>query len=176
MRPLVVDTSPEPSSWTLSQAPWTPSEQDHSVNCLDPITSFLVRLVLVTTGLKDITLKEPNSSIQYLMSLERKLKAAIVCRDSRSPIHSVVVPVPEWELFWSPRSERSTPIVLWRLSPLCHHPRCPTQSLSLTTLPSQSISWSRMLMSAWSLITKLYMISASEPWNSRLPPMVIWTT
>ena len=98
-RPPEVGTSPEPSLWTSSQAQWTPSEQDHSVNCSDPITSFLVRLVPVTIGPKDITLKVPNSSIQCLMLSERKLKVVIVCRDSRSPIHSEVVLVQEWELF-----------------------------------------------------------------------------
>jgi len=59
---------PEPFSWTWSQEPWIQLELDPSVNSSDQITSFLDRLELVTTGLKDIILREPNSLIQYSMS------------------------------------------------------------------------------------------------------------
>jgi len=60
-----VDTFQEPSLWILNQVPWIQLELDLSVNYLDQITSFLVKPELVTTGLKDITLKVLNLSIQF---------------------------------------------------------------------------------------------------------------
>merc|ERR1712110_380817 len=61
-KPPVEDTSQEPSSWILSQEPWTPSELDHSVNSSDQTTSFSDKLVPVTTGLKVTTPRVPNLS------------------------------------------------------------------------------------------------------------------
>ena len=86
MKPLEAGMSPEPFLWTLSPELWTPSEQDHLDNCSDPIISFSAKLVQVTTGPRGTTLKELNSLIQSSMSSERKLKDAIVYRDSRSHI------------------------------------------------------------------------------------------
>merc|ERR1711976_74015 len=61
-KPPVEDTSQEPSLWILSQVPWTPLEPAHSVISSDQTTSSSVRPVLVTTGLRDTTLKVPSLS------------------------------------------------------------------------------------------------------------------
>merc|ERR1712010_132128 len=170
------DTSQEPSSWILSQEPWTPSELDHSDNSSDQTTSSSDKPVPVTTGPRVITPRVLSSSTQSLMSSERKLKVAIASRDSRSPTLSVVVPDPVWEPSSSPRSEKSTQIESWPPSPSCHPPRCLIPSLSHTTPPSLSISLSRTPMRLCALITRLFMISASEPLSSPPQPMVILTT
>merc|ERR1712113_366991 len=75
-RPPVEDTSQEPSSWILSQEPWTPSEPDHSVNSSDQTTSSSDRLVPVTTGPRVTTPREPSSLTPSSMLSERKLKVA----------------------------------------------------------------------------------------------------
>merc|ERR1712178_454339 len=175
MRPLVEDTSQEPSSWILSQEPWTPSEPDHSVSSSDQTTSFSVRPVPVTTGPRVTTPRVPSSSTPSLMSSERKLKVAIASKVSRSPTPSVVVLDPVWEPSSSPRSEKSTQTESWPLSQLCHHQRYLIPSLSHTTLPSLSISSSRTPMRLCALITRLFTISASEPSSSPPQPMVILT-
>jgi hypothetical protein len=51
----------------------------------------------VTTGLKVITQKVLNLSIQFLMLLEKKLKVVIASKVSKSHTHSEVVPVQVWE-------------------------------------------------------------------------------
>merc|ERR1712224_259499 len=175
-KPPVVDTSQEPSSWILNQEPWTPSEPDHSVNSSDQTTSFSDKPVPVTTGPRVTTPRVPSSSTPSLMSSERKLKVAIASKDSRSPTPSVVVPDPVWEPSSSPRSEKSTQIESWPLSPSCHPPRCLIPSLSHTTPLSLSISLSRTPMKLCALITRPFMISASEPLSSPPQPMVILTT
>merc|ERR1711981_928774 len=96
-KPPVEDTSQEPSSWILSQVPWTPSELDHSVNSSDQTTSSSDKLVPVTTGPRVTTLKVPSSSTQSSMSSERKPKVVIASKVSRSPTPSVVVLDPVWE-------------------------------------------------------------------------------
>merc|ERR1712010_411959 len=96
------DTSQEPSSWILSQEPWTPSELDHSDNSSDQTTSSSDKLVPVTTGPRVTTPKVPSLSTPSLMSSERKLKVAIASKVSRSPTPSVVVPDPVWEPSSSP--------------------------------------------------------------------------
>merc|ERR1712010_266493 len=169
------DTSQEPSSWILSQEPWTPSEPDHSVNSSDQTTSSSDKPVPVTTGPRAITPRVLSSSTQSLMSSERKPKVAIASKVSRSPTLSVVVPDPVWEPSSSPRSEKSTQTESWLLSQSCHHQRYLIPSLSHTTPPSQSINWSKTLMRSCALITKLFMISASEPLSSPPQPMVILT-
>jgi hypothetical protein len=63
-KPPVEDTSQELSSWTWNQELWTPLEPDLSVNFSDPITSSSDKPEQETTGPKDITLKELNSSTQ----------------------------------------------------------------------------------------------------------------
>jgi len=85
MKPLVADTFQEPSLWTLNQEPWTPLELDHSDNYSDQITSSSDKPVPVTTGLRATTLRELNWLTQFSMLSEKKLKAAIAFRDSRSP-------------------------------------------------------------------------------------------
>merc|ERR1711881_395519 len=174
-KPPVEDTSQEPSLWILNQEPWTPSELDHSVNSSDQTTSFSDKPVPVTTGPRVITPRELSSSTQSSMSSERKPKVAIASKDSRSPTPSVVVPDPVWEPSSSPRSEKSTQTESWPLSPSCHHQRYLIPSLSHTTPPSQSISLLRTPMRLCALITKLFMISASELLSSPPQPMVILT-
>merc|ERR1711998_166664 len=174
-KPLVEDTSQEPYSWILSQEPWTPSELDHSVNSSDQITSYSDKLVLETTGPRVITPRVLSSSTQSSMLSERKLKVAIASKVSRSPTPSVVVLDPVWEPSSSPRSEKSTQTESWPLSPSCHHQRYLIPLLSHTTLPSLSISSSRTPMRLCALITKLFMISASEPSSSPPQPTVIST-
>merc|ERR1712226_600127 len=109
------------------------------------------------------------------MLSERKPKVAIASKDSRSPTPSVVVPDPVWEPSSSPRSEKSTQTESWPLSQSCHHQRYLIPSLSHTTPPSQSINLLRTPMRSCALITKLFMISASEPLSSPPQPMVILT-
>merc|ERR1712100_827561 len=175
-RPPEEDTSQEPSLWILSQVPWTPSELDHSVNSSDQTTSFSDKLVPVTTGPRDITPREPSSSTPSSMLSERRLKVATASKVSRSPTPSEVVPDPEWEPSSSPRSEKSPQTESWPLSPSCHLPRCLIPSLSHTTPPSLCISLSRTPMRLCALITRPFMISASEPSSSPPQPMVILTT
>merc|ERR1712228_218786 len=169
------DTSQEPSSWISSQEPWTPSELDHSVNSSDQTTSFSDKLVPVTTGPRVTTPKVLSSSPPSSTLSERKPKVAIASKVSRSPTPSVVVPDPVWEPSSSPRSEKSTQTESWPLSQSCHHQRYLIPSLSHTTPPSQSISSSKTPMRLCALITKLFMISASEPSSSPPQPMVILT-
>merc|ERR1712100_213271 len=174
-RPPEEDTSQEPSSWILSQVPWTPSEPDPSVSSSDQTTSFSDRPEPVITGLRVTTPRELSSSTPSSMSSERRLKVAIASKVSRSPTPSEVVPDPEWEPSSSPRSEKSTQTESWPLSPSCHHQRYLIPSLSHTTLPSLSISSSKTPMRLCALITKLFTISASEPSSSPPQPMVILT-
>merc|ERR1712166_643474 len=102
------DTFQELSSWISNQVQWTPSEMDHSDNSSDQTTSSSDKLVPVTTGLKDITPKVPNSSTPSSMSLEKKLKVAIAFKVSKllTPLEEELDPV--WELSSSPRSEKNT--------------------------------------------------------------------
>merc|ERR1711981_1238476 len=174
-KPPVEDTSQEPSSWILSQEPWTPSELDHSVNSSDPTTSFSVKPVPVTTGPRVITPRVPSSSTQSLMSSERKPKVAIASKVSRSPTPSEVVPDLVWELSSSQRSEKNIQTESWPLSQSCHHQRYLIPLLSHTMPPFPYINSSRTPMKLCALITKLFMISASEPLSSPPQPMVILT-
>merc|ERR1712086_408446 len=174
-KPPVEDTSQEPSLWILSQEPWTPSEPDLSVNSSDQTTSSSDKPEPVTTGLRDITLRVLSLLTQSSMSSERKLRVAIAFKVSRLPTPLVEVPDPVWEPSSSPRSEKSTPIESWPLSQLCHHQRYLIPLLSHITPPFQSISSSRTPMRLCALITKPFMISASEPSSSPPQPMVILT-
>merc|ERR1711937_213183 len=160
-RPPVEDTFQEPSSWILSQEPWTLSELDHSDNCSDQTTSFSARLEPVTTGPRVTTLRVLSSSTQSSMLSEKKPKVAIASKVSRLPTPSVVVPDLVWEPSSSPRSEKSTQTESWPPSPSCHPPRCLIPSLSHTTPLFPSISSSRTPMRLWSSITRLFMTSAS---------------
>merc|ERR1712188_152830 len=175
MGPPVEDMSQEPSLWILSQEPWTPSEPDHSDSSSDQTTSFSDKLVPVTTGPRVTTPRVPSSSTPSLMSSERKPKVAIASKVSRSPTPSVVELDPVWEPSSSPRSEKNTQTESWPLSQSCHHQRYLIPLLSHTTLPSQSISSSKTPMRLCALITRLFMISASEPLSSPPQPMVILT-
>merc|ERR1712147_45995 len=69
-KPLVADTSQEPSSWILSQEPWTPSELAHSVNSSDQTTSSSDKPVPVTTGPRVTTPKVLSSLTPSSMSSE----------------------------------------------------------------------------------------------------------
>merc|ERR1712151_110664 len=174
-KPPVEDTSQEPSSWISNQEPWTPSELDHSDNSSDQTTLFSDKPELVTTGPRVTTPKVPSSSTPSSMSSERRLKVAIAFKVSKLPTPSVVVLDPVWEPSSSPRSEKSTQIESWPLSQSCHPQRYLIPSLSHTTPPSQSINLLRTPMRLCALITKLFMISASEPLSSPPQPMVILT-
>merc|ERR1712048_1041507 len=165
-KPPVEDTSQEPSSWISNQEPWTPSELDHSVNSSDQTTSFSDKPVPVTTGPRVTTPKVLSSSTPSSMSSERRLKVAIAFKVSKSPTPSVVVLDLVWEPSSSPRSEKNTQTESWPLSPSCHHQRYLIPLLSHTTPPFQCISSSRTPMRLCALITKLFMISASEPLSS----------
>merc|ERR1711998_354500 len=168
-------TSQEPSSWILNQEPWTPSELDHSVNSSDQTTSFSDKLVPVTTGPRVTTPKVLSSSTPSSMLSERRLKDVTAFKVSKLPTPSVVVLDPVWEPSSSPRSEKSTQTESWPLSPSCHHQRYLIPLLSHTMPPFQSISSSKTPMKLCALITKLFMISASEPSSSPPQPMVILT-
>merc|ERR1712070_348729 len=174
-KPLEEDTSQEPSSWISNQEPWTPSELDHSVNSSDQTTSSSDKPVPVTTGPRVITPKVLSSSTPSLMSSERKPKVAIASKVSKSPTPSVVVPDPVWEPSSSPRSEKSTQIESWPLSPSCLPQRSLIPSSSHTTPPSPSINLLRTPMRLCALITRPFTISASEPLSSPPQPTVILT-
>merc|ERR1711865_779437 len=174
-KPPEEDMFQEPFSWISNQEPWTPSELDHSVNSSDQTTSSSDKPVPVTTGPRVITPKVLSSSTPSLMLSERKPKVAIASKVSRSLTPSVVVPDPVWEPSSSPRSEKSTQIELWPLSPSCLPQRSLIPSLSHITPPSLSINLSRTPMKLCALITKPFMISASEPLSSPPQPMVILT-
>jgi len=60
MKQLEEDMFQELSLWILNLVPWIPLELDLSDNYSDQITLFLDKLEQVTTGQKDITLKEQN--------------------------------------------------------------------------------------------------------------------
>jgi len=167
---------PEPSLWIWNPEPWTPLEPDLSDNSSDPITSFSDKLELVTTGPKDITLKELNSLTPSSMSVEKKPKDVIASKDSKSPTPSEEELDLEWELSLSLKSEKNTPTELWKLSQLSHPPKSLTPLLNHITPPFLSINWSKMPIWSSSLITKLFMISVSELLNSPPPLMVILTT
>jgi hypothetical protein len=98
-KPLEEDTFQELFLWISNQEPWIQLEPDLSDNFSDQTTSSSDRLELETTGLRDITLKELNSSTQSLMSSERKLKDVTASKDSRSPTLSEEELDQEWELF-----------------------------------------------------------------------------
>ena len=139
-KPLEEDMSQEQYSWISNQAPWTQLELDHSDNSSDLTTSSSDRLEQETTGPRDITPKVLSSSTLSLMSLEKKPKAAIASKVSKSPTPLVEELDPEWEPSSSPRLEKSIQTELWPPFPLCHPPRCLIPSLSHTTPPYQSIS------------------------------------
>ena len=170
------DTSQEQFWWILNLVLWTPSVLVPSVNSSDPTTSFSAKQEQETIGQKDITLKVLNSLIQSSMSSERKLKVVIVYKGSKSLTLWEVVLVQEWEPCLSQRSEKNILIELWKPSRLSPHLKYLTQSLNLTMLLFQYISWSKMLMSVWLLTMKPYMIFASELLSSPPPLMEIWTT
>ena len=109
------------------------------------------------------------------MLSEKKLKDVIASKVSKSPTPLVVVPDPVWELFWSPRSEKNTQTGLWRLSQSSHPQRSQTLLSNHITPHFPYINLSKMLMKSKLLITKPYMISASELLSLPLQPMVILT-
>ena len=124
----------------IFKEPWTLSEQDHLDNSSDQTTLSSVKQELVTIGLKVTTLKELNLLTQFWMSSERKLKDVIAYKVSKSHTHSEEVPDQVWELFWSPKSEKSIQIESWKHSQLSHHQKSQIQSLNHTMLPSQYIN------------------------------------
>jgi hypothetical protein len=91
-------TFPVLFSWTWNPEQWTPSVLVLSDSSSALITSSSDKPELVTIGQRDTTPKVLNSLIQSSMSSERKLKAVIASKVSRSPTHWEVVPDPVWEL------------------------------------------------------------------------------
>merc|ERR1712178_521150 len=174
-KPPVEDMSQEQSLWILSQEPWTQSEPDHSVNSSDQTTSSSDKPEPVTTGPRVTTLRELSSLTPFSMSSERKPKAATASKVSKSPTLSVEELDPVWELSSSPRLEKNIQTESWLLSLLCHPQRSLIPLLSHTTPPSPSINLLRTPMRLCALITKLFMISASELLSSPPQPMVILT-
>ena len=85
--------------WIQNQEQWTQLEQDHSDNSSDQTTSSSVKPEQVTTGPKDIILKELNLLTQFSMSSEKKLKDVTVYKDSKSPTLWEEELDQEWELF-----------------------------------------------------------------------------
>jgi len=167
---------PEPFLWIWNPEPWTLLELDLSDNFSDPITLFSDKLELVTTGPKDITLKELNLLTLFSMSAEKKLKDVIAFKDSKSPTPSEEELDLEWELSSSLKSEKNTLIELWKLSQLSHPPKSLIPLLNHTMPLFLSINWLKMLIWFSSLTMKLFMISVSELLNSPPPLMVILTT
>jgi hypothetical protein len=98
MRLLAVDMFHALSSWILNQEPWTLSVQDLSVNYSDLTISSSVKLELVTTGRRVITLRALNSLTPFSTSLEKKQKAVIASKVSKSLTLLVVV----LDLVWEP--------------------------------------------------------------------------
>jgi len=176
MKPLEEDMFPEPSLWIWNPELWTLLEPDLSDNSSDLITSFSDKLELVTTGPKDITLKELNSLTPSSMSAEKKLKDVIASKDSKSPTPSEEELDLEWELSSSPKSEKNTPTELWKLSQLSHPPKSLIPLLNHTMPLFPSINWSKMPIWSSLLITKPFMISVSELLNSPPPLTEILTT
>jgi hypothetical protein len=84
---------------------------------------------------KQITQKELNLLIQFLMLLEKNRKVAIASKDSRSLTLSEEVPDQEWEHFSSPRSEKNTKTELCAHIPSSHHQRSLILSLSNKRYP-----------------------------------------
>ena len=109
------------------------------------------------------------------MLLEKKLKDATASKVSKSPTLWEVVLDLVWELFWSQKLEKNTLIESWKLSQLYPHQKSLIPSLNHITQLYQSINWLKTPMNAWSLITKLFMIFASEHLNWQPQPMVILT-
>merc|ERR1719273_1459778 len=85
----VAVTSPAPSSWISSPAPWTPSVLDPSDSSSAPTTSSSARLVPETTGPRATTPRVLSSLTPSSMLSARRLRAAIAFRASRSPTLSV---------------------------------------------------------------------------------------
>ena len=94
--------------------------------------------------------------------IDSVLDAAIAYKVSKSPTPSEVEPVQVWELSLSQRLEKNIPTESCAPSQSSHHQRSQIPSLNPTTLPSQSINLSKMLMRLCALITKLFTISVSE--------------
>merc|ERR1712121_430736 len=75
---LEPSSCPGQSWWTWSLAPWTASDLDLLDKSSDPTTLSLDSQELATTGLRDITQKEPNLWTLSWMLLGRNLKHATV--------------------------------------------------------------------------------------------------
>ena len=88
----------ELSSWILSLVLWTQFVPVLLVNSSDQITSFLVNLEQVITGLRVTILRVLSSLTLSSTSLEKKLKVLIAFKAFRSPTHLVEELVQEWVL------------------------------------------------------------------------------
>ena len=132
-----------------------------------------------------LTFENPTHSscwLSFLFSCQPEVRSKITY-DSILPQDSKSATLWEEELVlvWVPcssqRSGRSTQIGWCWHSQSSHHQRCLTLWWNLTMLHSLSINWLRMLMSAWSLTTRLSTTSASVPWSLLHPHVslnILW--
>ena len=176
MKLLVVDMFQELSQLIQNQVPWIQSELVHSVNYSDQITLSSVNQVLVTAGLRVTTQKVLNQSIQSQMLSERKPKLVTAYKVSNQFTHQVVVLVQVWVHYYLQNYVKNIQIVSQLHSQLFHHQRFQIQLLNHTMLHYQSTNQLNQLMKSSALITKLFMISASEHLNLHAQHMVILTT
>ena len=172
----VADMFQEPSQLIQNQVQWIQSELVHSVNYSDQITLSSVNQVLVTAGLRVTTLKVLNQLMLFQMLLERKLNHVIAYKVSNQFTHQVVVLAQVWVPYYLQSSVKNIQIVSQLPSQLFHHQRFQIQLLNHTMLHCQSTNQLNQPMKFSALITKLFMIFASEHLSLHAQHMVILTT
>ena len=172
----VADMFQEPSQLIQNQVQWIQSELVHSVNYSDQITLSSVNQVLVTAGLRVTTLKVLNQLMLFQMLLERKLNHVIAYKVSNQFTHQVVVLVQVWVPYYLQNSVKNIQIVSQLPSQLFHHQRFQIQLLNHTMLHYQLTNQLNQPMKFSALITKLFMIFASEHLSLHAQHMVILTT
>ena len=145
------------------------------VNFLRRILFPQDKVVLVITGLRDITLREQNWSIQFSMWFEKKPRVATACKDFSSHTRSVAARVPVWAHYSSRRSVKNTQTVSWTRSALFHRQKYRIPSSNLTTLLCRFISSLKTRMRHTALTTRPCTISASEHSSSPLRHTATWT-
>ena len=166
----------EPSQLIQNQVQWIQSELVHSVNYSDQIILSSVNQVLVTAGLRVTTLKVLNQLMLFQMLLERKLNHVIAYKVSNQFTHQVVVLAQVWVPYYLQSSVKNIQIVSQLPSQLFHHQRFQIQLLNHTMLHYQLTNQLNQPMKFSALITKLFMISASEHLSLHAQHMVILTT
>ena len=145
------------------------------VNYLDPIISYLDKLVLVTIGLKDIILKVQNLLTLYSILQEKKLKDVIVFKVSKLLIHLVEVLDQVWEHYLLVKLKKNILHRLLQHFPFSHLQKYLILLLNPITRHFLYINLLKTLMLFKLFIMKLYMISVSELLNLQHQVMVILT-